>query len=135
MHDKICLLHEAKSSFAEPFYVKIKYLFDTICLKLQGIVIMKIDNDLLQKLEKLSMLKIKDKNREEIIKDLSNIVNFVENLNELDLEKEEATFTTIQGGTPMRKDSPAKDPEIIKNILKNAPKSEDNFFVVPKIIE
>lgn len=62
------------------------------------------------------------------------IVSFVEILNELDLTHEEATFTTVAGGTPLREDIPHVVPSIVKTILEHAPKSE-NGFIVPKIIE
>jgi aspartyl-tRNA(Asn)/glutamyl-tRNA(Gln) amidotransferase subunit C len=96
---------------------------------------MRLDNTLLQKLEKLSSLKIEDDKREDTIKEIGQIVDFVENLNELDLENEEASFSTVEGGTPFREDIPSSDPKIIKTILENAPKSEGSFFVLPKIIE
>ena len=96
---------------------------------------MQLDNDLLIKLEKLSSLEIEADKREGVIAQLSEIVTFVENLNELDLGEEEATFTTVEGGTPLREDIPSNNPTIIATILKHAPKSEDGFFVVPKIIE
>lgn len=96
---------------------------------------MKIDDTLLQKLEKLSSLKISDEKREGLIHQLSEIVSFVENLNELDLSDDEATFTTVSGGTPFREDVPFVNPAIIKTILQHAPYSENGFFVVPKIIE
>lgn len=96
---------------------------------------MKIDNDLLKKLETLSSLEIEENKREGTIKQLSEIVEFVENLNELNLDNEEATFTTVKGGTPMREDIPSVNPDIIKTILSNAPISEQDCFVVPKIIE
>ena len=35
----------------------------------------------------------------------------------------------------MRQDCVESNPEIAREILKNAPKVEDNFFIVPKIIE
>ncbi len=96
---------------------------------------MVIDDKLLKKLETLSSLEIEQSKRVEVINQLSEIVNFVENLNELDLDKEEATFTTIKGGTPLRKDNPSSEQEIIKTILENSPKSKDRFFAVPAIIE
>ena len=96
---------------------------------------MQIDDKLLSKLEKLSALKIDDNKREEAISELSKIVGFVEILNELDLSKEKATFTTLKGGTPFREDVANINEEIIDTILKNAPKSESRYFVVPKIIE
>ncbi|MBP9565709.1 MAG: Asp-tRNA(Asn)/Glu-tRNA(Gln) amidotransferase subunit GatC [Sulfurospirillum sp.] len=94
-----------------------------------------IDNALLTKLEKLSSLKISDEKRESVINQLSEIVSFVENLNELNLQSEEATFTTLTGGTPLREDVPHVNHDIISTLLKNAPQSENGFFVVPKIIE
>lgn len=96
---------------------------------------MKIDNDLLKKLETLSSLEISEDKREDVLEQLTEIVEFVENLNELDLESEEATFTTVSGGTPLREDIPKSDPSIVDTILNHAPNSEDGFFVVPKIIE
>ncbi len=96
---------------------------------------MTIDSDLLQKLEKLSSLKISEEKREGAINQLSEIVSFVEILNELDLESEEATFTTLEGGTPMRKDIASTNSHIVQTILKHAPRSENGFFIVPKIIE
>jgi len=96
---------------------------------------MKIDNELLSKLEKLSSLKIADEKREETIKEIGQIVDFVENLSELDLDGKDDHFSTIEGGTPFREDEPSVNPEIIKDILSHAPKSKEGFFVVPKIIE
>ena len=96
---------------------------------------MKVDDTLLQKLEKLSSLEIEAAKRESMIEEIGKIVDFVENLNELDLDKEEASFSTIAGGTPFREDTPKSNPEIIETILEHAPKREGGFFVVPKIIE
>lgn len=96
---------------------------------------MKIDDSLLTKLETLSSLKIEEQKRELVINQLSEIVNFVENLNELDLKSEEATFTTVKGGTPMREDLPSTDKDVVDIILANSPKKDDRFFVVPTIIE
>ena len=53
---------------------------------------MQIDDTLLNKLEKLSALQINDEKREEIKKQLSEIVSFVDVLNELDLSSDEAVL-------------------------------------------
>ncbi len=96
---------------------------------------MKIDDALLSKLEKLSSLTIEESKRAETIKEIGQIVDFVENLNELDLDDKDDHFSTIEGGTPFREDEPSVDPNIIKDILKVAPNTKGGFFVVPKIIE
>ncbi len=96
---------------------------------------MKIDDALLAKLEKLSMITIAEEKRAQMVNEIGEIVDFVENLNELDLENEEPSFSTIGGGTPFREDTPRNDPKIIEEVLKHAPDSKGGFFVVPKIIE
>ncbi len=96
---------------------------------------MKFDDAMLQKLEKLSMLKIEEGRREEMIEELEKIVGFVDILSELDTEGLDPSFSTLEGGTPMREDIPKEDPEIRETILKNAPDVKDDYFVVPSIIE
>ncbi len=96
---------------------------------------MKVDIKTLEKLEKLSQIEIKSEKKEEMIGSLSEVVSFVENLNELDLDNKNASFATLEGGTPFREDKPSQNSEVINIILQNAPKKEDSFFIVPKIIE
>ena len=93
---------------------------------------MKIDRELLARLEKLSMIEVQNHN--EIISQLNQIVEFVEILNEVDTQGVEATFNTLNSSTPCRDDIP-KDSEVIKTIMANAPKTDGNYFIVPKIIE
>jgi len=96
---------------------------------------MQVDDALLSRLEKLSHLKISDDKRDEIIEQLSEIVGFVDNLSELDTEGIDANFAMNDAATPLREDTPACNPQIHEEILKHAPKSADDFFIVPKIIE
>ena len=93
---------------------------------------MRIDEKLLSKLEKLSM--IKAENKKEMIDDLNQIVEFVEILNEVDTNNVDATFNTLDVPTPLRDDIPVQN-DAIKTILANAPKVEGDYFIVPKIIE
>jgi len=94
-----------------------------------------IDNSLLEKLEKLSMLKIEDEKKEELASQLTEILSYIENLNELDTDALDATFSTLSGGTPLREDMPKTNREVSQSIFKHAPNAEDDFFIVPKIIE
>jgi aspartyl-tRNA(Asn)/glutamyl-tRNA(Gln) amidotransferase subunit C len=94
-----------------------------------------IDDSTLKKLEKLSHLNISEDKREEIIEQLSKILEYVENLNELDTSNLDSYFSTLSGGTPMREDVPFVDSDIPKIILENAPEAKDDFFIVPAIIE
>ena len=93
---------------------------------------MKIDVKVIEKLENLSMVEVKDK--EKMAKELEEIVNFVEMLNELDTDGIEPSFRVLDVTTPLREDEPKRS-DVIKEVLANAPKAKDGYFIVPKIIE
>jgi aspartyl-tRNA(Asn)/glutamyl-tRNA(Gln) amidotransferase subunit C len=95
----------------------------------------KIDENLLQRLEKLSYLQIPQDQRSEMIAQLSEIVSFVDNLSELSTEGVNPTFTMNDSATQLRDDTSLVNRTINDDILSNAPHSKDHFFIVPKIIE
>jgi len=94
-----------------------------------------INNTVLEKLEKLSHLRIDDSKKEEVMEQLTEILGYIENLNELNTDTLDAAFSTLQGGTPLREDTPRTENSIAKDILSRAPESRDDFFIVPAIIE
>ena len=94
-----------------------------------------IDNTVLEKLEKLSMLKIEDEKKEELATQLTEILAYVENLAELDTDNLDSAFSTLSGGTTLREDKAERNTEISKSIFAHAPHAENDFFIVPKIIE
>jgi len=96
---------------------------------------MTIDNTTIDKLAKLSSLTIDENKKEVLANELADIVTFVENLNEIDVSHVNATFTTIEGGQPLREDTAFKEDGLTERIMANAPKSADNHFIVPTIIE
>ncbi len=95
---------------------------------------MQIDDITLKRLEKLANLTVPDARREEFKEQLGRVVEFVEVLNELDLDGVDAAVSTIGGGTPFRADEPRAS-GVREMILKHAPKSDGASFEVPKIIE
>lgn len=96
---------------------------------------MKIDETLLQRLEKLSYLQIPQEHRKEMIAQLSEIVSFVDNLSELSTEGVDATFAMSEVSTRLREDISTVDRTVNDDILAHAPHSQEHFFIVPKIIE
>lgn len=96
---------------------------------------MQIDDKVLANLEKLSHLRIDDSKKEEVKHQLTEILSYIENLNELDTDALSSTFSTLKGGTPMREDIPKGDDSIAKDILSHAPNAQDDFFIVPAIID
>ncbi len=96
---------------------------------------MQVDDALLTRLEKLSFLSVSDDKRQEIIGQLSEIVNFVDNLSDLNTDGVDDNFAMSDISTPLREDSVSPSNSLSEDILKNSPKSADNFFIVPKIID
>ena len=96
---------------------------------------MQIDDTVLAKLEKLSHLRIDESKKAEVKEQLSGILNYIDNLNELDTGSLSASFSTLDGGTPLREDSPREEHTIAKDILLKAPQARDDFFIVPAIID
>lgn len=96
---------------------------------------MQVNDELLVRLEKLSFLKIEDDKREEIISQMSEIVTFVDNLAQLNTEGVDDNFAMNDVATHLREDNPLCDTTVNDTIIKNAPKSADHYFIVPKIIE
>ncbi len=93
---------------------------------------MQIDDALLQRLEKLSMLEIKDEHKESVKGHLAEVLGFVENIFALETHD---LKTDAELCTPLREDEPKSQPNIAKEILSQNKHSQDHYFVVPKIIE
>ena len=66
--------------------------------------------------------------------ELNNILNWIEQLGEVDVEDVEPMTSVVETSLPMREDV-VTDGGIQDKVLANAPKSEDGFFVVPKVVE
>jgi len=96
---------------------------------------MQVDDALLTKLEKLSFLKVSDDKRDEIKEQLSEIMNFVDNLSELNTDNVDDKFAMNDNSTFTREDIASCDTDINDTLIQNAPNSGDHFFIVPKIIE
>lgn len=92
---------------------------------------MQIDDKLLSKLERLGMIEIEEGKKEEIKSQLSEILGFVDNIASLDIQ---TLSSKIELKTPMREDIP-QDSQIQQDVLSHAPRAEDGYFIVPKIIE
>ena len=95
---------------------------------------MPIDKNLVKKVAKLSRISLDDKKIDSLSKDLDSILNFVEKLNELDT-KEIKTLKSITDKTLEARNDIVDDGKIKNDILKNSPEKNEDFFIVPKVIE
>ena len=95
---------------------------------------MPIDKNQVKKVAKLSRISLDDKKIDSLSKDLDSILTFVEKLNELDT-KEIKTLKSIADKTLEARNDIVDDGKIKNDILKNSPEKNEDFFIVPKVIE
>ena len=85
------------------------------------------------KIAKLSKLKFSENEIETFRTDLNKIFDHMEELNSVDTTDVEPLFNVLDLKDVLRKDV-VKDSGIKKDILKNAPNSDDEFIIVPKVV-
>jgi aspartyl-tRNA(Asn)/glutamyl-tRNA(Gln) amidotransferase subunit C len=95
---------------------------------------MKIDRESLDKIAHLSRLEFDEKDAEKMMSDMTNIVNWVEKLNEVDTTGVEP-LTTMSYEINMLRDDEVKEHLSHERALKNAPKKDSDYFRVPKVID
>ncbi len=95
---------------------------------------MKISKEDVKKVAELARLEFNEAQTEKFTEQLENILEYIEKLNELDTDDVEPTSHVLDISTPLREDKVQKL-LTIDEVLQNAPESEDDFFVVPQVIE
>ena len=95
---------------------------------------MSIDKDKIKDVSKLARISVDEKKIDGLTKDLSSIFKFIEQLNELNTDKVEPLSSILNEPLRSRKDE-INDGKIRENILENSPQKNEEFFVVPKVIE
>ena len=95
---------------------------------------MSIDKDKVKHIAKLARISLDEKKINSLSKDLSSIMKFIEKLNELNTEKIVPLTSIINASLRSRNDE-VSDGKIRDQILKNSPEKNEEFFVVPKVID
>jgi len=95
---------------------------------------MSIDKDTVKHISKLARISLEEKKIDSLSKDLTAIMKFVEKLNKINTEKTKPLTSIIEASLKSRKDE-VKDEKIRDQVLKNSPEKNEEFFVVPKVIE
>ncbi|HUZ12350.1 MAG TPA: Asp-tRNA(Asn)/Glu-tRNA(Gln) amidotransferase subunit GatC [Caulobacteraceae bacterium] len=95
---------------------------------------MSIDAATVRKVARLARIRIEDARLEPLAAELSGILGWIEQLNEVDVEGVAPMASTEAVLLPMREDA-VTDGGDAAAILANAPRAERGFFVVPKVVE
>tara|TARA_B100000945_G_scaffold311461_1_gene304690 strand:- start:1577 stop:1864 length:288 start_codon:yes stop_codon:yes gene_type:complete len=95
---------------------------------------MSIDKDKIKHISQLARISLDSKKTDALAKDLSSIFKFIEQLNEVNTDKTEPLSSILNEPLRSREDV-INDGKIREKVLKNSPQKNEEFFIVPKVIE
>ena len=95
---------------------------------------MTINLKTIKHISKLSRISVNEKRAEKLTEDLNSIFKFIEKLNELKTDNVEPLTSVAETTLKLRTDE-VKSKDIREQIIKNSPQDNEDYFVVPKVIE
>ena len=95
---------------------------------------MKISEEILKNISSLSKIRIDEKIKPDLIKDLESILKMVEEMNKIDTSGIEPMSHPLEEADNLRKDE-ASDEIRRDEYQKFAPQTDDGFYLTPKVIE
>lgn len=95
---------------------------------------MSVDTDTVRRIAKLARIALEEERVEPMVNELNQILTWVEQLSEVDIEGVAPLTSVVAQRLKMRDDAvtAGDDPD---GVTQNAPNSEDHFYVVPKVVE
>ncbi|TYC64926.1 Asp-tRNA(Asn)/Glu-tRNA(Gln) amidotransferase subunit GatC [Stappia sp. BW2] len=95
---------------------------------------MSVDTDTVKRVARLARIKVSEEDATRMTGELNAILGFVEQLDEVDISGVEPLTSVVEQTMKKRTDG-VTDGGKAADITLNAPASEDNFFMVPKVVE
>lgn len=95
---------------------------------------MPIDKKTVEYVANLARIELSDKELEKLSLQLDDILDFIDKLNGINVDKVVPTSHILQTANVLRQDS-VKSSLPLEKVLGNTPEKEDKFFSVPKVIE
>ncbi|MCV9909234.1 Asp-tRNA(Asn)/Glu-tRNA(Gln) amidotransferase subunit GatC [Brucella sp. HL-2] len=95
---------------------------------------MSVDISTVKRVAHLARIAVSEDEAERMTGELNAILGFVEQLNEVDIDGIEPMTSVSPMKMRLREDA-VTDGDIANAVVANAPVTEDNFFVVPKVVE
>ena len=95
---------------------------------------MEVDEDTVRRIARLARIKVTYTEAKALEKELSGILDWVKQLDEVDTSGVEPLTAVVSTSLKMREDR-VTDGGIADDVVANAPAREDHFFVVPKVVE
>jgi aspartyl-tRNA(Asn)/glutamyl-tRNA(Gln) amidotransferase subunit C len=95
---------------------------------------MSVDATTVRKIARLARIKLKDEEVAPLVAELSTILDWIAELNEVDTAHTEPLASTVDAKLPWRPDQ-VTDGGYAEKIVANAPEGSHGFFAVPKVVE
>ena len=95
---------------------------------------MTIDLKTIKHISKLSRISVDDEKADKLAGDLNSIFDFIEKLNKLNTDNIEPLSSVVETKLKLRTDE-VKSKNIRDQILKNSPEKNEDFFVVPRVVD
>jgi aspartyl-tRNA(Asn)/glutamyl-tRNA(Gln) amidotransferase subunit C len=95
---------------------------------------MAVDAATVRKVANLARIREPEERLEPLAREISGIMAWIEQLNEVDTDGVEPMTSAVQVALPLRDDVVTDGGDPAK-VLSNAPRSDKNFFVVPKVVD
>ena len=95
---------------------------------------MTIDLKTIKHISKLSRISVDDEKAKKLAEDMNSIFDFIEKLKELDTDNVEPLTSVAETTLKLRVDE-VKSGNIREQVLKNSPAENEDFFVVPRVVE
>lgn len=95
---------------------------------------MSVDLTTVKRVAHLARIAVSEEQAEKMTGELNVILGFVQSLDEVNVDGVEPMTSVIPTAMRMREDV-ANDGNIAAEVVENAPVTEENFFMVPKVIE
>jgi aspartyl-tRNA(Asn)/glutamyl-tRNA(Gln) amidotransferase subunit C len=95
---------------------------------------MQVDEATVRRIARLARIKITDTEAKGLEKELTGIMQWVEQLGEVNTDNVEPMTRVVPIALKKRTDK-VTDGEKADDVTRNAPMTEDHFFVVPKVVE
>ena len=95
---------------------------------------MSVDTATVRRIAHLARIAVADEEVEHLKGELNAMLAFVEQLNEVDVTGVEP-MTSVTPMVMKSREDVVTDGEIADDIVKNAPATQDHYFLVPKVVE
>ena len=95
---------------------------------------MSIDLKTIKHISKLSRISVNEEKAVKLAVDLNSIFKFIEKLNQLKTDNVKPLTSVVEATLKLRTDE-VKSKDLREQVIKNSPQDNEDYFVVPKVIE